>query len=143
MSGAYTHITLQNEMREPSRLEAIPGFPTDAIIAVLDYFKFCELGAVSPDYPYLAVDDGAAAQWADTMHLIRSGEMIKAGIRRLRREEGEAQQKGLAWLLGYSGHVAADVTLHPVIAMKVGPYEENKTAHRVCEMHQDVYIFRI
>ena len=71
-------------MREPMRLEAIPGFPEDAIITILDYFKFCELGAVSPDYPYLAMDDSSAARWADAMHYTQTGEMIHAGIRYLK-----------------------------------------------------------
>ncbi len=142
MSGAYTHITLENELKEPMRLEAIPGFPEDAIIAILDFFKFCELGAVSPDYPYLALDDSSAPPWADAMHYTRTGEMIHAGVRHLREMEGEAQQKGLAFLLGYSAHVVTDVTIHPVVEMKVGPYHENKTDHRVCEMNQDVYIFQ-
>lgn len=142
MSGAYTHITLENEMREPARLEAIPGFPEEAIIAILDYFKFCELGVVSPDYPYLALGDSGAAAWADSMHYTRTGDMIHAGIRLLREMEGEAQQKGLAWLLGYAAHVATDVTIHPVVQMKVGPYHENQMGHRVCEMNQDAFIFQ-
>ncbi|MEE4358856.1 MAG: zinc dependent phospholipase C family protein [Desulfococcaceae bacterium] len=142
MSGAYTHITLENEMREPMRLEEIPGFPEEAIITILDYFKFCELGAVSPDYPYLAVDDSGAAAWADAMHYTDTGQMIHAGIRLLRDMEGEAKMKGLAWLLGYSAHVAADMTIHPVVQMKVGPYHENKSGHRTCEMNMDVHIFQ-
>ncbi len=68
MPGAYAHMTLVNVRKEPQSLEAIPGFPADAISAVLDYFKFCELGAVSPDYPYLAIGDPGAARWADAMH---------------------------------------------------------------------------
>ncbi len=142
MSGAYTHITLENELKEPMRLEDIPGFPEDAIISILDYFKFCELGAVSPDYPYLALDAPEAAAWADSMHYTRTGEMIHAGIRLLREMEDEAQQKGLAWLLGYAAHVATDVTIHPVVQMKVGDYSENKSGHRICEMNQDAYIFQ-
>jgi len=142
MSGGYTHITLENEMREPMRLEAIPGFIEDGIVTVLDYFKFCELGSVSPDYPYLAMDDFGASEWADSMHYIRTGEMIHSGVRHLREMDGEARQKGLAWLLGYAAHVATDVTIHPVVEKKVGPYHENKKGHRVCEMNQDAYIFQ-
>ncbi len=142
MSGAYTHITLENVMAEPERLEGIPDFPEDAIVTILDFFKFCELGAVSPDYPYLALDDSGAAVWADEMHYTRTGEMIHSGINHLREMEGEAQQKGLAWLLGYAAHVATDVTIHPVVMKKVGPYEENKSGHRICEMNMDAYIFQ-
>ena len=31
MPGAYAHITLVNELKEPRRLEAITGFPREAI----------------------------------------------------------------------------------------------------------------
>lgn len=142
MPGAYTHITLANELRAVSRLEAIPGFPEEAIDAVLAEFKFCELGAVSPDYPYLSLADGDAAKWADNMHYTRTGEVIQTGVGLLRQARGEARRKGLAWLLGYTSHVVADVTVHPVVNLRVGPYEENKTTHRTCEMNEDAYIFR-
>lgn len=141
MPAAYAHITLVNILREPHRLQAIPGFPREAITAVLDYFKFCELGAVSPDYPYLAIGDARANKWADLMHYEKTVEKIREGVLSLQAEHGEAQRKGLAWLLGYASHVAADVAVHPVINLKVGPYEEHKTDHRICEMHQDVYVY--
>jgi len=83
MPGAYAHITLVNELKEPQRLEQIPGFPRYAISAVLKYFKFCELGAISPDYPYLTIGDEDAKRWADIMHYTRTGEMIHAGVKRL------------------------------------------------------------
>lgn len=142
MPGAYAHITLVNELKVPARLEALSGFNVDAITSVLDYFKFCELGAVSPDYPYLAIADGNAAKWADLMHYIKTGDMIKAGVRHAAQLQGEHQRKAFAWLLGYAAHVATDVTIHPVIELKVGPYAQNKTAHRTCEMHQDTHIFQ-
>lgn len=129
-------------LREPARLEAIPGFPTAAIPAIQDYLKFCELGAVSPDYPYLAVGDSGAAKWADLMHYEKTGEMIKSGIRKLRDMAGTDQLKGIAWLLGYAAHVSTDVTIHPVVELKVGTYAQNKKKHRICEMNQDTHIFQ-
>lgn len=143
MPGAYAHITLVNELREPQRLEGIPGFSDDAITSVLDYFKFCELGAVSPDYPYLAIGDNNAAKWADLMHYVNTCDMIKIGIKHIRRlRNDDKKRKAFAWLLGYAAHVATDVTIHPVVELKVGPYAQNKTAHRTCEMNQDTYIFQ-
>jgi len=68
MPGAYAHMTLVNLLRKPARLEEIPGFPNEAISAVLEYFRFTELGAVSPDYPYLAIGDINSAKWADDIH---------------------------------------------------------------------------
>lgn len=129
------------EMRETARLESIPGFTSEAITSVLDYFKFSELGAVSPDYPYLAIGDGSAAQWADLIHYVSTGQMIQVGIDLVRQLSGSEQHKAFAWLFGYSAHVTTDVTIHPVVELKVGAYAQNKTAHRVCEMHQDAYIF--
>jgi len=142
MPGAFAHMTLVNMLREPLRLEAIPSFPGEAIPAVLDYFKYCELGAVSPDYPYLSVGDSNAARWADLMHYENTGDVINRAVEVLRGTAGETQRKGLAWLLGYSAHVAMDVTIHPVVELKVGPYHGNEKAHRVCEMNQDAYIFK-
>lgn len=142
MPGAYAHITLVNVLRQPSRLEAVPGFPEAAISAVLDYFKFCELGAVSPDYPYLVLGDKSAAKWADDMHHFGVDELLSAGVQQLQYLTGEAQRKGLAWLLGYAAHVVTDVTIHPVVNLKVGPYKRNKTAHRKCELNQDAHIYQ-
>lgn len=141
MSGAFAHITVVNHFRESARLNAVEGFPDQAKRAIRRYFKFCELGAVSPDYPYLAIGDSNAAKWADEMHYNLTGDMIKRGVEIVRQETGETQLKALAWLLGYSAHVATDLTIHPVVEMKVGPYQGNEAAHRTCEMHQDAYIY--
>jgi hypothetical protein len=142
MPGAYAHITLVNLAKEINRLEAGPGMAPAAITALLDWFKYCELGAVSPDYPYLAPPLTEQARWADFMHYERTGEMVKAGIGIVRGLAGEEKRKTFAWLLGYTAHVIADVTIHPVVELKVGPYAGNKKNHRICEMHQDAYIFQ-
>jgi hypothetical protein len=141
MPGAYAHITLVNLIREPVRLESL-GFPSEAIVSLLDYFRFCELGAVSPDYPYLDIARPDSCQWADRMHYEKTGDMIKTGINLIRKLDGISQQKAFSWLLGYTSHVITDVTIHPVIELKVGEYQKNKDKHRICEMHQDAYIFQ-
>lgn len=141
MPGAYAHLTLVSRLRSPIFLENLEGFPREAIGKIMKWGKFCELGAVSPDYPYLAVMDSDAKRWADIMHYDATGDRLKAGIELVRSLNGNAQDKTLAWLLGFAAHVAMDVTIHPVVELKVGPYAENSTAHRVCEMNQDVFIF--
>lgn len=141
MPGAYAHITLVNFAKDPARLESGPGVPGTAALALGRWFKFCELGAVSPDYPYLAMKSEANA-WADLMHYRRTGDMVKAGVDAVRGLAGAPRGKAFAWLLGYAAHVIADATIHPVVELKVGPYAQNKRAHRVCEMHQDAYIFQ-
>ncbi|SEK60430.1 zinc dependent phospholipase C family protein [Nitrosovibrio tenuis] len=141
MPGAYAHLTLVNLAREPARLES-HGFSPEAIVPLLDYFRFCELGAVSPDYPYLDIARPDSCHWADRMHYEKTGDMIKAGINLIRKMEGASQQKVFSWLLGYTSHVVTDVTIHPVVELKVGEYQKNKDKHRICEMHQDAYIFQ-
>jgi len=142
MPGAYAHFTVVNLAREPARLEAGPGLPPMAALALGRWFRYCELGAVSPDAPYLVVGNANAAAWADRMHYEHTGDMIKAGIERIIGMTGNARDKALAWLFGYAAHVITDTTIHPVVELKVGPYAQNKTAHRRCEMHQDAYIFQ-
>lgn len=141
MPGAYAHITMVNECRAPSRLEAA-GISVNVCRSAMKWFGFCELGAVSPDYPYLALGDEDSTVWADKMHYDQTGEIFHAGIRRLRRMSGEAASKCTAWLFGYASHLITDATIHPVVELRVGPYADNKTAHRICEMNQDSYIFQ-
>lgn len=143
MPGAYAHITLVNILKAPHHLESVQGFDPYGATAVLDYFKFCELGAVSPDYPYLVPLDKQACAWADTMHYTNTGDMIKVGIRALAKmKRGEDWRKAFAWLCGYAAHVGADMTIHPVVEIKVGVYAEHKTQHRICELNQDAFIFQ-
>jgi hypothetical protein len=142
MPGAYAHITLVNIARETRRLEAVAGFPPEAILALQRHLPFCELGAVSPDYPYLAIANEQAKQWADAMHYTNTGVRIKIGITETQKLTGADRLKAFAWLAGYAAHMITDVTIHPVVELKVGPYEQNKTAHRICEMHQDAHIYR-
>lgn len=141
MPGAYAHLTVVNNARDIDRLETA-GVPIPAIQSILKYLRFCELGAVSPDYPYLDLIQADSKQWADLMHYERTGEPIKAGIALVRKLRGQDQQIAAAWLMGYAAHVVTDLTIHPVVERLVGKYAENAKAHRVCELHQDVYIFR-
>jgi hypothetical protein len=141
MSGAYAHITLVH-FEDRARLSAMEDFPSRAIGALLRNLKYCELGAVSPDYPYLALGNANARKWADLMHWQSTGQVIRAGAKRVRQMTGRTAEKCLAWLLGYTAHVATDVTIHPVIALKVGGVTGHDQEHRICEMHQDVYAFQ-
>jgi hypothetical protein len=144
MPAAYAHITLVNLFRETRRLRNLSGSPVEAISAIMKYFRFCELGAVSPDYPYLVMGLGSkgAKKWADIMHYTKTTEVIRRGAEILSGMSGASQEKGIAWLMGYAAHVVTDVSVHPVVELKVGPYKGNEKAHRICEMHQDVHIYQ-
>jgi len=137
MAGGYTHLTLVRSALRAARRK-IP-----ALQDVLDYWgRFAYLGAVSPDYPYLGLD----AEWADRMHKGKTDQMVKKAMMLLHQDrsdhpDGSKWRQKFAWLLGYVSHIIADVTIHPIVNIRVGKYELNKDDHRRCEMNQDVWIY--
>lgn len=142
MPGAYAHITAVNRFKTPEALNSVEGLEMNQKLQLNRWFRFVELGAVSPDYPYLSIMDDSAKNWADAMHYTRVGDRLNAGIKKLQTLEGDSRDKSFAWLMGFASHIAMDVTIHPVVELKVGEYAENATEHRVCEMNQDVFIFQ-
>ncbi|MEP7073734.1 MAG: zinc dependent phospholipase C family protein, partial [Nitrosospira sp.] len=112
----------------------------DAKQALGYWKKFCIVGAVAPDYPYLDIMDSNSCAWADVMHKRHAVALLRNGVARIRdMADVNVRQKCIAWLFGFASHAATDGTIHPVVNLKVGPYEQNKTEHRRCEMSQDVY----
>jgi len=143
MPGAYAHLTLVSLLDSPNALAGLGGLSKQKLGPLLQYNKFFELGAVSPDYPYLSVINNSAKAWAEAMHSRRTGDRLKAGIQFVKEMSGPEKYKALAWLLGFASHIIADATVHPVIELKVGPYVGHEKAHRTCEMHQDVFIYKL
>ena len=142
MPGPYAHIALAALLYDNGRFGKAVRPPRHQPLSEL--FRFCLLGAVSPDYPNLAVEDAGAPRWADAMHYQRTGTMIQEGIRQLKQSRNtESFARRLAWFLGYCAHVISDATIHPVVRLKVGDYASNVLEHRICEMHQDVYVHEL
>ncbi|WP_417912470.1 zinc dependent phospholipase C family protein [Candidatus Electronema sp. TJ] len=142
MAGGYTHITLAQLAAEEA-LHRRPGLLHDeARQALQDCLNFLVIGSMGPDYPYLDIADSTSEAWATAMHQPRCLELIRAYVRRIRQMSvgAQARRKCIAWLFGFASHCVTDGVVHPVVNMKVGPYEQNKTEHRRCEMSQDVLI---
>lgn len=141
MPGPYAHLALISEMSRanlfPGLLQTLPcQHETDD--SLLCYYM---LGSVSPDFPNLAAPESGNATWADAMHFCSSGRIIVHGIEILKQMPDDyGKMRCLAWLLGYSAHAVADAVIHPVVQLKVGAYETNVLAHRLCELHQDFHI---
>ncbi|MBF7071229.1 zinc dependent phospholipase C family protein [Aliarcobacter butzleri] len=142
MAGAYAHLTVVNKAFTESELEEL-SLSNDALIALADYSSFIELGSVSPDYPYLSIS-AKHKKWADLMHLeMKTKSFILKGIDEVKAiNDEEDKRRAFAWLCGLVGHIITDVVIHPVVELKVGTYEGHEAAHRNCEMHQDVYIYK-
>lgn len=68
MSGGYTHITLAQLAIDEVRNRREGLLHRDAKKALGNWKKYCIIGAVSPDYPYLNVADSNSTVWADEMH---------------------------------------------------------------------------
>jgi hypothetical protein len=136
MPGAYAHITVVNHAQKMMRKTTISRTTKYALGM---HLKYAELGAVSPDYPYLSAGQGL---WADNMHYLNTSTLMKAGINRLNLLVGLDREKATSWLFGFVAHMVTDMTIHPVVERIVGPYKGNEAAHRQCEMHQDAFIFQ-
>ena len=138
MAGGYTHLTLVRSALREGRT-SLP-----ALEEVLDLWgRFTYLGGVSPDYPYLGLD----ADWADLMHKGKTNRMVACALpllprARLAQPDAQEWRRQFAWLLGFVAHVITDVTIHPVVNIRVGKYELHKDDHRRCDMHQDVWIYK-
>jgi len=137
MSGAYTHLAVANEAEKAAKKTDIRGTTK---LALGKYLRYVELGAVGPDYPYLSLKSHQP-QWADEMHYKNTATLVRTTVAEIQKQPGAAQGKLIAWLFGMASHIATDMTIHPVVELKVGPYNGNESAHRKCEMHQDAYIF--
>ncbi|ENM5726179.1 zinc dependent phospholipase C family protein [Vibrio mimicus] len=140
MPGAFAHITAVNVASANKALQKL-NMPQSARKALAQNKRYLELGCVSPDYPYLAIMNSAQNQWADKMHYNDVGKLINALIQQVKAVESAHSAKAFAWLCGFVAHVAADITIHPVVELKVGPYAQNAKDHRICEMNQDAYIW--
>ncbi|CAM3715368.1 hypothetical protein VA7868_02397 [Vibrio aerogenes CECT 7868] len=140
MPGAFAHIVAVNQAFSDKNLKTF--FPSRIRRMLTVYQRYTELGAVSPDFPYLQISDTQQAEWANRMHYQQVGVLLLRMIEQVRQMEGEPQERAFAWLSGFLAHVITDITIHPVIELKVGHYTQNKLRHRQCEMHQDAFIWQ-
>jgi Zinc dependent phospholipase C len=137
MPGAYAHIAVVNDAQK--RADSA-GLREDTLVSLGLYLKYAELGAVSPDYPYLTLKSGQK-RWADAMHYTRNASLLRVGVATVAKLPSGIRPKVTAWLLGFAAHMVTDMTIHPVVERRVGPYQGNEGEHRRCEMHQDAFIF--
>ncbi len=139
MAGGYTHVTLVQLAMEEALRENL--LHEEARQALQKWKKFVIVGSMGPDYPYLDIGDKSSEAWATAMHEARVLDFLREGVRRVRLiQEENVRQKCAAWLFGFASHCVADGVVHPVVNLKVGPYEQNKTEHRCCELSQDVLV---
>jgi len=146
MAGIFTHLSVVRSIyADRDRLSAISDLTPEIKFALQFYSNFVDLGAISPDTPYFFVADADkdAGRWAEVMHYWRTGDFVREAIAQLKNEDPTRKetQIAIAWLFGYTSHVVTDLTVHPVVELRVGKYETNQSEHRFCEMQQDAYTF--
>jgi len=141
MAGAFAHISAVNIATGSDVLDSF-NLNSATYDSLGNYFEYVELGSVSPDYPYLAIASKHAT-WADLMHLeLKTKTMIDEAVTIIKTLEPEQKDIAFAWLCGFVSHIVTDVVIHPIVELKVGPYQGNEEHHRICEMHQDAYIYQ-
>ena len=144
MPGGFSHFAIVRQLGINRTLMSIEGMTQEIALNLQDAFNYLELGAVSPDLPYLAPSSQNSDEWGNSLHHDRTVEIIRSGVHMLPTLalDSRAHKQAMAWLFGYASHVVADMISHPVVTLKVGPYETHKRQHRVCELNQDTYIFK-
>lgn len=138
MAGTFTHFTACS-----SAISNRSALPADLRQLLNRHSEFLYLGAVSPDLPYLSFKTGGV-NWADVMHYEKTNAIAVYGhdaLKKVWATKGIKEETQLVWLLGFVSHLVIDATIHPIVQAIVGPYAENKEAHRICEMTQDSLIF--
>lgn len=142
MAGGYTHVTIVQIAAEEIRKNPELLYEEHRL-ALSRWLKFLLIGSMGPDYPYLDVLSAPSEAWATAMHTPACIDVIRECVRLIRPITAPLRrQKCVAWLFGFGAHCVTDGVVHPVVNLKVGPYEQNKTAHRRCEMSQDVLAHR-
>lgn len=119
------------------------ALPADLRKLLNRHSEFLSLGTVSPDLPYLSFKTGNV-NWADVMHYENtnaSAVNAHEALKMVWRNKSDREEIQLVWLLGFVSHLVADATIHPVVQAIVGPYNEHKEEHRICEMTQDSLIY--
>jgi len=143
VAGAFAHMLLVDSLCKDSVLASIDTLTPNMRRALSESINSCRLGSVSPDCPFMVFEDEDAKAWGNVMHYWKTAEFIRRAIRKATELDlgGIDGRRCFAWLCGYAAHVVTDLTIHPIVKAKVGPYADNATKHRECEMNQDVYIF--
>jgi hypothetical protein len=138
MAGAFTHFVLCDALKKRRY-----AFKSDLLRLVSKYSEFLFLGAASPDLPYLSFKTGSV-NWADVMHYEKTNSVVISGhdaLKKVWNSGRPTDEVKFVWLLGFVSHLVADATIHPVVQEICGPYKENPSEHRKCEMCQDSLIF--
>jgi hypothetical protein len=144
MAGQFAHISLVDTVCTPEGLDSVANLIPSVRSALENNRPFCRLGAVSPDCPSV-VGATDATGWSGVMHYVRPAEFIRYAIPRILQMSFNTVEARacIAWIFGYTAHLVADYTIHPIVAELVGPYSDkkNRAAHRRCELDQDADIF--
>jgi hypothetical protein len=119
MAGPYAHILVCERARKLTSLDQKLGNLLATHPCMLS------LGAVSPDLPAIwdNVPVVGGEHWSDRFHSPKNNDPMVATNLVVEKAYGEirsivddqARLAGLAWLLGYIGHMVTDVVIHPVV----------------------------
>jgi hypothetical protein len=140
MAGPFTHMLLCQRAADPTIAGQHGVHYSPDFLAIIDSHQcFFLMGAVTPDLP--AISDKLAQQsWSDEMH---NGKLNRAvvPIFSMLKQVG-CRDARLAWLFGYVGHVIGDVVVHPVVQEAKKSKPGDSSAHRECEICEDVLLFK-
>ena len=132
MAGQFAHISLVDTVCTPEGLDSVADLIPSVRSALENNRPFCRLGAVSPDCPSV-VGATDATGWSGVMHYVRPAEFIRYAIPRILQMSFKTVEARacLAWIFGYTAHLVADYTIHPIVAELVGPTRTRRIAQLI------------
>jgi hypothetical protein len=134
MPGPFAHFTLFQKAMETFCY----GSQWPKIQEMLgNYSEYGKLGSNSPDFPIVALD----SIWEEYLHADFASALIYPALQIIPTYPEEVRPKLITWFLGYLSHMVADAVIHPVVNLKVGPYEGHEKDHQMCEIYQDAFIY--
>lgn len=139
MPSGYTHILLAKTFPEKA------GIKNEELGLILDLsMPYFQLGAMAPDLPYsqqlLSLTGRNEIEFADKFHYEKTNLVPIKAFEVIKNIDGTEKDQAFSFFLGFVAHVVADGIIHPYVRDKVGDYNKhNKDAHRILEMHLDVF----
>ena len=156
MPASIAHMLIAEQARDRLLTDSDQEIVKFAKNVLGKHPQYMRLGSLGPDLPYfglrslknphkpLGVD-----QWSYQLHSKNPNvfplQMIELVWRESnpRKDWEEGDNCKFAFLCGFLTHVAADQIIHPLVNFIAGRYSHSHEAredHRICEMHQDLYV---
>lgn len=111
--------------------------------------RYVYMGANGPDLPYfrhmIRKKTRGVSEWADLFHYNKQAEFVLQLVKYAKQNvtsDKDRRERDIAYALGHTTHILADVNVHPYVNLYAGAYHSQVIAdiHKTSELHQDSWL---